>query len=122
VVDYKGGTPARLLLSKEKEMDTHAITELQLFLQNDAEIYTSNLLPAIKNATSENVDVQLFLSYSPLGESAIEYNVEDSSLSFFVVVSDESDYIYLTPFVIGIVVVFIVLYFIFTLIVWRRRS
>ena len=76
----------------------------------------------IKNATSENVDVQLFLSYSPLGESAIEYNVEDSFLSFFVVVSDESDYINLTPFVIGIVVVFITLYFIFTLIVWRRRS
>jgi hypothetical protein len=76
----------------------------------------------IKNDTSKNVDVQLFLSYRPLGESAIEYNVEGPSLSFFVVVSEESDYIDLTSFVIGIVVVFIVLYFIFTLIVWRRRS
>lgn len=76
----------------------------------------------IKNDTSKNLEVQLILNYSPVNDPTIEYIVADAALSFNVSVSDDSDFIDLTPFVIGIVVVFIVLYFIFTLIVRRRRS
>jgi len=75
-----------------------------------------------KNDTSKKVEVQLILNYSPVNDPTIEYIVKGSALSFNVSVSDDSDFIDLTPFVIGIVVVFIVLYFIFTLIFWRRRS
>ncbi len=74
-----------------------------------------------KNESRKDIDVELTLSYSPTDDPTIEYIVEGTSLSFNVSVSDDADFIDLTPFVIGIVVVFIVLYFVFTLIVWRRR-
>lgn len=104
------------------------IIELDFPSSRTVEVGEKEIIPisvkaySTENESSKDINVELTLSYSPSNDPTIEYIVEDASLSFNVSVSDESDFIDLTPFVIGIVVVFIVLYFVFTLIVWRRRS
>jgi hypothetical protein len=48
------------------------------------------------------------------------FSTINNPISFDVLINYDSDVVDLTPFVIGIAIVFVILYFIFTIIVWRR--
>lgn len=76
---------------------------------------------SIKSTNSKNVSVELFLNYYSIDDPSTKFATIDSPNSFYVLISDDSDVVDLTPFVIGIAIIFIVLYIIITIIIWRRR-
>jgi len=124
----ENGANSDIIVEITANISEEGIIEVDFPSSRTVEVGKQDIIPisvkahSTKNESSKDVDVELTLSYSPTDDPTIEYIVEGASLSFNVSVSDESDFIDLTPFVIGIVVVFIILYFVFTLIVWRRTS
>lgn len=74
-----------------------------------------------KNEKSKNVNVEIVLSYRSSNDPNGNYLIADSPISFDVEVTDNDDFVDITPYIIGIFIVFIVVFFLLTFIVWLRR-
>ena len=107
-------------MSKNNTLGLGITSPITLDMDEEKIIPISLKATSLKNDESKNVSIEMTLQYHSINAPNTIFSTINNPISFNVLINYDSDVVDLTPFVIGIAIVFVILYFIFTIIVWRR--